>query len=84
MERVVAPLCNPSAGGGRVLRELEAALRELDVCVHTAMTRSPERVRELHVSASRSFAVDAEGDPIGRTPTTIRVIHRTVRVLAPR
>lgn len=42
------------------------------------------RVRELHVSADRSFAVYAEGDPIGRTPTMIRVIFRAVRVLAPR
>ena len=41
------------------------------------------RARELHVAADRPFAVYADGDPIGHTPTTIRVIPRAVRVLAP-
>ena len=41
VERVVALLCNPSAGGGRaarVLPEVEGALRELDVSFHTEVT----------------------------------------------
>lgn len=140
MERVVALLCNPSAGGGRaarVLPEVEDALRELDVSFLTEVTRDLEHARalaraaayeerwwrrsaatawravapeprflmtlpqvfrgthvghpavrvlrasELHVEDDRRFAVYADGDPIGHTPTTIRVIPRAVRVLAP-
>lgn len=42
------------------------------------------RARELHGDADRPFDIYADGDPIGRTPTTIRVLPRAVRVLAPR
>ena len=38
---------------------------------------------ELHVDADRPFTVYADGDPIASTPTTIRVVPRAVRVLAP-
>lgn len=38
---------------------------------------------ELHVDADRPFTVYADGDPIGTTPTTIRVLPRALRVLAP-
>jgi len=41
------------------------------------------RARELHVDADRPFAVYADGDPIGSTPATIRVVPRAVRVLVP-
>jgi len=41
------------------------------------------RARELHVDADRPFAVYADGDPIGATPATIRVVPRAVRVLVP-
>jgi len=79
VERVVALLCNPSTGSGRaarVLPEVEAALRELDVSFRTEVTRDL-------VAVDRPFAVSADGDPIGHRPTTIRVIPRAVRVLAP-
>ena len=39
--------------------------------------------RELRVDADRPFTVYADGDPIGDTPLTIRVIPRAVRVLVP-
>jgi YegS/Rv2252/BmrU family lipid kinase len=41
------------------------------------------RGRELHVDADRPFTVYADGDPIGETPLTIRVIAHAVRVLVP-
>jgi YegS/Rv2252/BmrU family lipid kinase len=41
------------------------------------------RARELRVDADRPFTVYADGDPIGDTPLTIRVIPRAVRVLVP-
>ncbi len=41
------------------------------------------RGRELHVEADRAFTVYADGDPIGDTPLTIRVVARALRVLVP-
>jgi len=41
------------------------------------------RARELRVDADRPFTVYADGDPIGETPLTIRVIPHAVRVLVP-
>ena len=41
------------------------------------------RGRELEVDADRPFTVYADGDPIAMTPTTIRVVPRALRVLAP-
>ncbi len=41
------------------------------------------RGRELHVAADRPFTVYADGDPIGETPVTIRVIPHALRVLVP-
>lgn len=41
------------------------------------------RGRELRVDADRPFAIYADGDPIGETPATIRVVPRALRVLAP-
>jgi YegS/Rv2252/BmrU family lipid kinase len=38
---------------------------------------------ELYVDADRPFTVYADGDPIGTTPTTIRVVPRALHVLAP-
>ncbi len=55
MERVVALLCNPSAGGGRaahVLPEVEAALREFDVSFHTEITRDFDHARALARAAT--------------------------------
>lgn len=39
--------------------------------------------QELHVDADRPFVVYADGDPIGATPATIRVVPRALRVLVP-
>ena len=36
---------------------------------------------ELHVDADRPFTVYADGDPIGSTPATIRVVPNALRVL---
>lgn len=41
------------------------------------------RGRELHVDADRPFTVYADGDPIGETPLTIRVVPHALRVLVP-
>ena len=41
------------------------------------------RGRELHVDADRPFSVYADGDPIGETPVTIRVVAHALRVLVP-
>ncbi len=41
------------------------------------------RAREVHVDANRPFTVYADGDPIGTTPTTIRVVPGALRVLVP-
>ena len=41
------------------------------------------RARELRVDADRPFTVYADGDPIGDTPLTIRVLPHAVRVLVP-
>lgn len=41
------------------------------------------RARELHVDADRPLTVYADGDPIGDTPVTIRVVPHALRVLAP-
>ena len=41
------------------------------------------RGRELRVDADRRLDVYADGDPIGTTPATIRVVPRALRVLVP-
>ena len=41
------------------------------------------RGRELRVDADRPFTVYADGDPIGDTPVTIRVVPHALRVLVP-
>ena len=41
------------------------------------------RGRELRVDADRPFTVYADGDPIGDTPATIRVVAHALRVLVP-
>ena len=64
MDRRVALLCNPSAGGGRAARLLphvEASLRELGVDFHTEVTRDLEHGRELARAAARA----------GETPVTL-------------
>jgi YegS/Rv2252/BmrU family lipid kinase len=44
---------------------------------------SIRRARELVVDADRPLTLYADGDPIGETPVTIRIVPRAVRVLAP-
>jgi YegS/Rv2252/BmrU family lipid kinase len=41
------------------------------------------RAREVHVDADRPFVLYADGDPIGETPVTIRIVPGAIRVLAP-
>ena len=67
MDRDVALLCNPSAGGGRaakVLPRAERALTDRGVRFHTEITRSLEHARELaHDAASAGEAtVTLSGD----------------------
>jgi YegS/Rv2252/BmrU family lipid kinase len=60
VERRVALLCNPSAGGGRAARLLpraEAALRGVGVDFHTEVTRSLEHGRALALSAAQAGEV---------------------------
>lgn len=57
MDRDVALLCNPSAGGGRarrVLPAVENALGGLGIASHTELTRSLDHGRELADSAARA------------------------------
>ena len=60
MDRRVALLCNPSAGGGRAARILpraERALRERGVPFHTALTRDLDHARELARGAAQAGEV---------------------------
>jgi YegS/Rv2252/BmrU family lipid kinase len=60
VDRTVALLCNPSAGGGRAARILphaERALRELGVGFHTEVTRDLDHARELAGRAARDGEV---------------------------
>ena len=41
------------------------------------------RARELQIDADRPFVLYADGDPIGETPVTIRIVPAALRVLAP-
>ena len=57
MDRRVALLCNPSAGGGRaarILPRVERALRELGVDFHTEVTRDLDHARQLARSAAQA------------------------------
>ncbi len=55
MDRDVALLCNPSAGGGRarrVLPQVEEALRGHAITLHTKLTRGLPHARELAAAAA--------------------------------
>ena len=57
MDRPVALLCNPSAGGGRaarILPRVERALREFGVEFHTEVTRDLDHARQLARSAAQA------------------------------
>ena len=41
------------------------------------------RAREVRVDADRPFVLYADGDPIGETPVTIRIVPAAIEVLAP-
>ena len=41
------------------------------------------RAKEVHIDADRPFVLYADGDPIGETPVTIRIVPDALRVLAP-
>jgi len=62
VDRDVAVLCNPSAGGGRAARILpraERALRDLGVRFHTEVTRDLDHARELARRAAQTGEVTA-------------------------
>jgi len=42
------------------------------------------RGREISFRADRPFTAYADGDPVAALPLTVRVLHRTLRVVAPR
>jgi YegS/Rv2252/BmrU family lipid kinase len=42
------------------------------------------RGREVEITADRSFALYADGDPIGQLPITVRVLPKAVRVIVPK
>jgi YegS/Rv2252/BmrU family lipid kinase len=57
VDRDVALLCNPSAGGGRasrILPQVERELRSLTVAFHTETTRDLAHARELAATAARA------------------------------
>jgi YegS/Rv2252/BmrU family lipid kinase len=41
------------------------------------------RAREVHIDADRPFVLYADGDPIGETPVTVRIVPNALQVLAP-
>lgn len=41
------------------------------------------RARELYIDADRPFVLYADGDPIGETPVTVRIVANALQVLAP-
>jgi diacylglycerol kinase family enzyme len=41
------------------------------------------RAREVEIAADRPFEVYADGDPLTDLPTTVRLLPRALRVLAP-
>ena len=89
MERRVALLCNPSAGGGRAARLLpraEAALRGVGVDFHTEVTRSLEHGRALALSAAQAgeVTVTLSGDGlIGCVVGALRDVSGSVLGILP-
>jgi YegS/Rv2252/BmrU family lipid kinase len=65
----------------RFLRNLPKVFRGTHV--HEPQVRVL-RGREVRVASDRPFEVYADGDPIGRTPVTIRAVPHALRVLVPR
>jgi YegS/Rv2252/BmrU family lipid kinase len=62
-------------------------LRLLPTVFNGSHVRQPAvhivRGREIEVSASRPFAMYADGDPMAELPVTVRALPRAVRVLVP-
>ena len=89
MDRRVALLCNPSAGGGRAARILpraERALRDLGVSFHTEVTRDLEHGRELARSAAQAGEITAtlSGDGlIGCVVGALREVPGAVLAILP-
>ena len=89
MDRRVALLCNPSAGGGRSARLLpraERALRELGVAFHTEVTRDLEHGRGLAREAAQAgeVVVTLSGDGlIGCVVGALRGIPGSVLGILP-
>ena len=86
-ERSSTTACSMSSGASERL--------EATVPVHGAAARSSRgrtcepdevhvrRAREVEISADRPFTVYADGDPLADLPTTVTLLPRALRVLAP-
>jgi YegS/Rv2252/BmrU family lipid kinase len=89
VDRDVALLCNPSAGGGRAARLLpraESALGELGVRFHTEVTRDLEHGCGLAAQAARAgeVVVTLSGDGlIGRVAGALREVPGAVLGILP-
>jgi len=89
VDRDVALLCNPSAGGGRAARILpraERALRDLGVPFHTAVTRDLDHARELARRAAQAgeVTVTLSGDGlIGGVVGVLREVPGAVLGILP-
>jgi YegS/Rv2252/BmrU family lipid kinase len=89
MDRAVALLCNPSAGGGRAAKRLpraERALRDLGVAFHTEVTRSLEHGRELArgAAAAGEVTVTLSGDGlVGAVVGALRDVPGSVLGILP-
>ncbi|HEV2774326.1 MAG TPA: diacylglycerol kinase family protein [Solirubrobacteraceae bacterium] len=89
MDRDVALLCNPSAGGGRaakILPRAERALTELGVRFHTEVTRDLEHGRELarRAAIAGEVTVTLSGDGlVGCVVGVLREIAGSVLGILP-
>jgi YegS/Rv2252/BmrU family lipid kinase len=89
VDRDVALLCNPSAGGGRaarVLPQVEEELRALGVAFHTETTRDLEHARELAGAAARAgeAVVSLSGDGLaGCVAGALRAVPGAVLGILP-
>jgi YegS/Rv2252/BmrU family lipid kinase len=89
VERRVALLCNPSAGGGRAARSLpraERALRDLGIDFHTEVTRDLQHGADLAraAAAAGEVTVTLSGDGlIGRVVGVLREFPGAVLGILP-
>jgi diacylglycerol kinase family enzyme len=89
VDRDVALLCNPTAGGGRAARmlpQVEHALRALGVAFHTSTTRDLEHARTLAADAATAgeAVVTLGGDGlVGCVAGALRAVPGALLVVLP-